>query len=109
MGRNRSNGKQGGPKQPKQKQETGSREQGKTGVEGSGVSELTTRNSKTPGKESGGDLLSQDVSIQVPSALVGLTSVFGMGTGVAPPLLPPEKLAYRFASIIRKGFLGCLP
>ena len=35
---------------------------------------------------SGGDLLSQDVSVQVPSALVGLTTVFGMGTGVAPPL-----------------------
>jgi hypothetical protein len=26
----------------------------------------------------------------VPSALEGLTSVFGMGTGVAPPPLPPE-------------------
>jgi hypothetical protein len=28
----------------------------------------------------------------VPSALEGLTAVFGMGTGVAPPLLPPETL-----------------
>ena len=37
-------------------------------------------------RKSGGDLLSQDVSIQVPSAQVGLTAVFGMGTGVAPPL-----------------------
>jgi hypothetical protein len=27
---------------------------------------------------------------QVPSALEGLTSVFEMGTGVAPPPLPPE-------------------
>ena len=26
----------------------------------------------------------------VPSALEGLTAVFGMGTGVTPPLLPPE-------------------
>src|SRR6185295_1551088 len=26
----------------------------------------------------------------VPSALEGLTAVFGMGTGVAPPLSPPE-------------------
>ncbi len=26
----------------------------------------------------------------VPSALEGLTAVFGMGTGVSPPLLPPE-------------------
>ena len=28
----------------------------------------------------------------VPSALEGLTSVFGMGTGVAPPLLTPAKI-----------------
>ena len=31
--------------------------------------------------DSGGDLLSRAVSSQVPSALKGLTSVFGMGTG----------------------------
>ena len=31
--------------------------------------------------ESGGDLLSRAVTSQVPSALKGLTSVFGMGTG----------------------------
>ena len=37
-------------------------------------------------KGSGGDLLSQGVTPQVPSALAGLTSVFGMGTGVTPPL-----------------------
>src|SRR5690554_2931567 len=41
---------------------------------------------------SGSDLLSQAVSHQVPSALKGLTSVFGMGTGVTLSLLPPEKL-----------------
>ena len=29
---------------------------------------------------------------QVPSALEGLTSVFGMGTGVPPPVWPPENL-----------------
>ena len=34
-------------------------------------------------------LLSQIVTRLVPSALEGLTSVFGMGTGVAPPLWPP--------------------
>jgi hypothetical protein len=34
---------------------------------------------------SGDVLLSQGVSPQVPSALAGLTSVFGMGTGVTPP------------------------
>lgn len=41
-------------------------------------------------EKSGGVLLSQGVSSQVPSALVGLTSVFGMGTGVTPPLWPPK-------------------
>ena len=41
---------------------------------------------------SGDVLLSQGVSPQVPSALAGLTSVFGMGTGVTPPLWPPETL-----------------
>src|SRR5207237_3536231 len=39
---------------------------------------------------SGGDLLSRGVTPQVPSALAVLTSVFGMGTGVSPPLWPPE-------------------
>ena len=33
---------------------------------------------------------SPGVSPQVPSALAVFTSVFGMGTGVSPPLLPPE-------------------
>ena len=41
-------------------------------------------------EESGGVLLSQGVYPQVPSALAGLTAVFGMGTGVTPPLWPPE-------------------
>ncbi len=39
---------------------------------------------------SGGDLLSRAVSSQVPSALKGLTAVFGMGTGGSPSPLPPE-------------------
>ncbi len=43
-------------------------------------------------KGSGGDLLSQGATPQVPSAQAGLTSVFGMGTGVTPPLWPPENL-----------------
>ena len=38
----------------------------------------------------GGDLLSQGVYPQVPSALAVLTSVFGMGTGVSLPLWPPK-------------------
>jgi hypothetical protein len=37
-------------------------------------------------EKSGGVLLSQGVYPQVPSALAGLTAVFGMGTGVTPPL-----------------------
>ena len=41
-------------------------------------------------EKSGGDLLSQGAAPQVPSAHAGLTSVFGMGTGVTPPLWPPE-------------------
>ena len=38
----------------------------------------------------GGDLLSQGAPPQVPSAQVGLTAVFEMGTGVSPPPWPPE-------------------
>ena len=37
-------------------------------------------------KKYGGVLLSHTVASEVPSALKGLTSVFGMGTGVAPSL-----------------------
>ena len=36
-------------------------------------------------------LLFRHVSMTVPSTQEGLTSVFGMGTGVSPPLLPPEQ------------------
>jgi hypothetical protein len=43
-----------------------------------------------PRTKSGGVLLSQGVNPQVPSALAGLTSVFGMGTGVTLPLWPPK-------------------
>ena len=42
----------------------------------------------------GGGLLSRDLSIGVPSALQGLTTVFGMGTGVAPALQPPAIFAF---------------
>ena len=41
-------------------------------------------------KFSGGDLLSRGLTPRVPSALEGLTAVFEMGTGVAPPPIPPE-------------------
>ena len=43
-------------------------------------------------QKSGGDLLSRAVTRQVPSAQEGLTTVFGMGTGVTPPPLPPENV-----------------
>jgi hypothetical protein len=38
----------------------------------------------------GNDLLSHQVSLTVPLALRGLTSVFGMGTGVTPSLKSPR-------------------
>src|SRR6185503_4427298 len=44
---------------------------------------------------SGGDLLSHRVSPAVPSALEVLTSEFEMGSGVAPPVRPPESVAVR--------------
>ena len=42
-------------------------------------------------KDLGDVLLSHKVTLAVPSAQEDLTAVFGMGTGVAPPLLPPRK------------------
>ena len=41
-------------------------------------------------KKSGSVLLSREVALQVPSTLLSLTSVFGMGTGGASMLLPPD-------------------
>ena len=48
--------------------------------------------------ESGDVLLSRAVSSQVPSALRGLTSVFGMGTGGSLSLLSPEIVSPVFAA-----------
>jgi hypothetical protein len=42
--------------------------------------------------KAGGDLLSQAVAHQVPSARRGLTALFGMGRGVSPSLWPPKSL-----------------
>ena len=50
------------------------------------------RRSGVPSEKSGGDLLSQGESTQVPSALSGLTSVFGMGTGVTQTQWPPKSV-----------------
>src|SRR5215211_5826175 len=41
-------------------------------------------------RSNGGDLLSQGRESQVPSALRGLTALFGMGRGVSPSLWPPK-------------------
>ncbi len=38
----------------------------------------------------GDGLRSQEVTLQVPSALAGLTTGFGKGPGVPPPLLSPS-------------------
>src|SRR5207253_9579272 len=59
----------------------------------------------------GGFLLSHTVARAVPSAPRGLTSVFGMGTGVTLSTQPPENLIkfqisnMRF-EIMRKNFFG---
>ena len=46
-------------------------------------------------KKPGNDLLSHSAPRAVPSALKGLTSVFGMGTGVSPSLwLPGNYLTF---------------
>ena len=57
-------------------------------------------------KNSGDVLLSQGVAPQVPSALTGLTSVFGMGTGVSPSLWSPETFAARADQTIRRRAAG---
>jgi hypothetical protein len=49
---------------------------------------------------------SPTLSRAVPSALRDLTSVFGMGTGVSPSLLPPETIHLKN---INKYGLYCLP
>ena len=47
-------------------------------------------------KKPGGFLLSQRVAPQVPSASEGLTSVFGMGTGLTLPVKPPGSIVLLF-------------
>src|SRR5437667_3899652 len=43
----------------------------------------------------GPDLFSRGPTSRVSSALVGLTAVFGMGTGVSPPLQGPRHQLYQ--------------
>jgi hypothetical protein len=63
------------------------------------VRRTNTKNANSPAlrqgylfiqNKSGDDLLSQEVYLQVPSARMGLTAVFEMGTGVTPSLWSPE-------------------
>ena len=49
-------------------------------------------------------LLSRDPAVQVPSALEGLTVVFGMGTRGSLPLLPPNHNEYEVFGAPRKVF-----
>ena len=46
----------------------------------------------------GDDLLSHALSRAVQSALRGLTSVFGMGTGISPAVKSPASLAWALTS-----------
>ena len=45
----------------------------------------------------GNYLLSQSLARLVPSALEGLTTEFGMGSGVAPPVWSPGNLSNRLS------------
>jgi hypothetical protein len=76
-----------GPHRPAGEPASGARPPGRTIRAEKGEGEALPR---LPFEKSGGVLLSQGRTSQVPSALEGLTSVFGMGTGVTPPLWPPK-------------------
>ena len=55
----------------------------------------------------GGVLISRAVASQVPSALRGLTSVFGMGTGGALLLSSPESFSAALCSACMLAFAYC--
>ncbi len=61
----------------------------------------------------GGGLLFRAVSSQVPSALKGLTSVFGMGTGGTPSPLPPKIVSLscglRFQVLAQGHYIAFIP
>ncbi len=56
-------------------------------------------------KKMGDDLLSHRVSPAVPSALAGLTTLFGMGRGVSPPPSSPFQKR-RYYSVVGAGEAG---
>jgi hypothetical protein len=71
------------------------------GVRGRALNEPSRLYGRLVKKETGGDLLSQALASQVPSALRGLTALFGMGRGVSPAQLPPEICQDRATVAIR--------
>ena len=71
------------------------RRPGRPGRQGAGATGSLTTTSRPLGRlvllrRTGGDLLSRAREGQVPSALWGLTALFGMGRGVSPTPKPPE-------------------
>ena len=63
---------------------------GRTIKGGRRLSELNKKSSV------GNDLLSQGLAPQLPSALKGLTTGFGMGLGVPPSLTSPTELLFSY-------------
>ena len=57
----------------------------------------------------GGVLLSHSLTQAVPSALEGLTSEFGMGSGMAPPTLPPEDAEVCLSTRLHGSKIGQSP
>src|SRR5438132_14408083 len=62
--------------------------------------DLNARASKS--FDPGPDLFSRGPTSRVSSALAGLTAVFGMGTGVTPPLQGPRMTVYQARCLERK-------
>src|SRR5712691_1062522 len=54
----------------------------------------------------GPDLFSRGPTSRVSSALVGLTTVFGMGTGMTPPLQGPRIRFYRAGAGRQRDFVA---
>ena len=60
-------------------------------------------------KNPGDDLLSQGLASQVPSALKSLTSVFGMGTGVASSPSSPGNLLTLISLPVTENYIEPAP
>src|SRR5215203_6880010 len=58
---------------------------------------ITGANPETKAEKMGDDLLSHGVYPAVPSALAGLTSLFGMGRGVSPPPSSPFQKSGKYS------------